>query len=258
MNARAMTQDGQGLSARQTPASRLALAHVSFAHDAKPVLSDLQLDLAVTRLAIVGRNGSGKSTLARLLAGLVAPKHGTLTINGVDVSRNRKAALGEVGILFQNPDHQIIFPTVLEELAFGLAQQGRKQPEADALARDTLARFGKSHWEEVYINTLSHGQKHLVCLMAVVAMGPRLLILDEPFAGLDIPTRAQLTRYLSHYEGNLIHISHDPADLAGYDQALWLDEGKIRQHGACDTVIDAYVARMTELGEADDITDLSD
>ena len=120
-----------------------------------------------------------------------------------------------------------------------------------------LARFGKSHWEAAYINTLSHGQKHLVCLMAVTAMAPRLLILDEPFAGLDIPTRAQLSRYLSHYTGNLIHISHDPADLAGYDQALWLERGQIAALGARDRVIADYVARMTELGEADDIADLA-
>lgn len=252
-----MTEIGQTVRAVGQPASRLRLEAARFAHGEKRVLDDLTLDLAVTRLAVVGRNGSGKSTLARLLAGLVAPQQGLVEINGIDVARDRRAALSEVGILFQNPDHQIIFPTVLEELAFGLGQQGRSRREAEAEARAVLARFGKAHWEAAYVNTLSHGQKHLVCLMAVTAMAPRLLILDEPFAGLDIPTRAQLTRYLSHYTGNLIHISHDPADLAGYDQALWLEKGRVQALGESDRVIADYVARMTELGEADDIADLA-
>lgn len=242
---------------RPRRASRVTLDEVRFAHDRRVVLDGLSLDLSVTRLGIVGRNGSGKSTLARLLAGLVAPDAGQYRLNGIDVARDRKAALGEVGILFQNPDHQIIFPTVLEEIAFGPAQQGQRKAAAEDLARATLARFGKAHWEEAYVNTLSHGQKHLVCLMAIVAMAPRLLILDEPFAGLDIPTRAQLRRYLSHYAGNMIHVTHDPQDLAGYDQAIWLDRGDIRQTGASDAVIAAYVAEMTALGEADDIADLA-
>ena len=197
------------------------------------VLSAISLRVQERRVGIGGRNGSGKTTLARIIAGLQAPTRGSARIDGDDMARDRKAALRAVGILFQNPDHQIIFPTVLEELAFGLAQQGRKKAAAEAAARAVLARFGKSHWEAAYINTLSHGQKHLVCLMAVTAMAPRLLILDEPFAGLDIPTRAQLSRYLSHYTGNLIHISHDPADLAGYDQALWLERGQIAMFRSC-------------------------
>jgi len=240
----------------QMPASRVQLNSVGFAHESRVVLDGLSLDLAVTRLGVVGRNGSGKTTLARLLAGLVAPKTGSYELNGIDVARDRKAALGEVGILFQNPDHQIIFPTVLEEIAFGLTQLGRKKAEAEEGARAILQRFGKRHWETAYINTLSHGQKHLVCLMAIVAMAPRLLILDEPFAGLDIPTKAQLRRYLAHYTGNMIHITHDPADLDGYDQTVWLDRGQAREIGESSAVIAAYVTEMTRAGEADDIADL--
>ena len=237
--------------------SRLVLSDVSCSRESRPVLTGLKVDLEVTRLGIVGRNGSGKTTLARLLAGLVTPDRGTVHLDGVQVARDRKAALGLVGILFQNPDHQIIFPTVVEEIAFGLIQQGNPRPEAEDRARATLARFGKTHWESAYVNTLSQGQKHLVCLMAIAAMEPKLLILDEPFAGLDIPTKAQLMRYLDHYAGNTVHITHDPADIAGYDQVLWLDRGRVREIGAAGTVLASYVTRMTELGEADDIAELA-
>lgn len=237
--------------------SRLQLVDVGYAHDGRVTLSGLTLDIGFSRLGIVGRNGSGKSTLARLLAGLVRPRAGTLLINGADLARDRRRALTEVGILFQNPDHQIIFPTVLEEIAFGLSQLGNPKAKAEEMARDTLARFGKSHWHEAYTNTLSQGQKHLVCFMAIVAMSPRLLILDEPFAGLDIPTRAQLARYLDLYQGNLIHITHEPGDLDGCNHVLWLDRGKICQSGPRETVLPAYLDEMRKRGEDDDISDLS-
>ena len=97
----------------------------------------------------------------------------------------------------------------------------------------------------------------LLCLMAVVAMAPRLLILDEAFAGLDAPTRMQLRRYLDLYQGAVLHISHDPADFAGYDAMFWLDGGRIRDAGTPDAVLAAYMNEMTRLGAEDDISDLS-
>ncbi|MFV0385200.1 energy-coupling factor ABC transporter ATP-binding protein [Paracoccus sp. (in: a-proteobacteria)] len=237
--------------------TRLLLSGVSLIRDGKPVLSGLDLDRRVTRLGIVGRNGSGKSTLARLLAGLVAPSGGELRLDGIDPARDRKAALQKVGIIFQNPDHQLIFPTVIEEIAFGLTQQGQSRTRANDNARKVLARFGKPHWHDAYVNALSQGQKHLVCLMSIVAMAPGLLILDEPFAGLDIPTKAQLRRHLELFRGALIHITHDPADLAGYDQVLWLDQGKIRDCGPAAQVLTDFVACMHRIGEGNDLADLA-
>ncbi|MCA8930388.1 MAG: ABC transporter ATP-binding protein, partial [Alphaproteobacteria bacterium] len=160
--------------------------HVSAAYGRTVVLDDLDLEVRHGELvAVMGRNGSGKSTLSRVIAGLVAPRTGQVRINGHDPARDRRAALREVGILFQNPDHQIIFPTVIEEIAFGLTQMGQPRTDAAEAARAILARFGVAHWQDAQVATLSQGQKHLVCLMAVVAMAPGLLILDEPFAGLD-------------------------------------------------------------------------
>ncbi|MGB4910459.1 MAG: ATP-binding cassette domain-containing protein, partial [Tabrizicola sp.] len=94
------------------------------------VLDGLTLRLTESRIGVLGRNGSGKTTLLRLIAGLIAPDAGTVRVEGADPFRDRKATLAALGILFQNPDHQILFPTVEEELAFGLAQQGISQPEA--------------------------------------------------------------------------------------------------------------------------------
>ena len=223
--------------------------------DGRAILSGVSVDLNARRIGVIGRNGSGKTTFARLLAGLVAPTVGTVTIDGINPAKDRRAALALVGILFQNPDHQIIFPTVIEEVAFGLRQLGQDDPDARALA--VLERFGKAHWRDAHVHSLSQGQKQLVCLMSILAMTPRILILDEPFAGLDIPTRMQLARYLDRYDGTLVHVSHDPRDLTGYDQVLWLDRGALQAQGVAGDVLAAFTDDMTKQGEGDDISDLS-
>ncbi|UWQ16022.1 energy-coupling factor ABC transporter ATP-binding protein (plasmid) [Aliiroseovarius sp. M344] len=223
--------------------------------DGRAILSGVSVDLNARRIGVIGRNGSGKTTFARLLAGLVAPTAGAVTIDGINPAKDRRAALALVGILFQNPDHQIIFPTVIEEVAFGLRQLGQDDPDARALA--VLERFGKAHWRDAHVHSLSQGQKQLVCLMSILAMTPRILILDEPFAGLDIPTRMQLARYLDRYDGTLVHVSHDPRDLAGYDQVLWLDRGALQAQGVAGDVLAAFTDDMTKQGEGDDISDLS-
>ena len=107
------------------------------------ILNGISARLSEPRVGIVGRNGSGKTTLARVVAGLIEPNDGEARIGGLDMARDRRAALAAVGIIFQNPDHQIIFPTVLEEVAFGLTQQGHPPREADAGAPTRPA--GRSH-----------------------------------------------------------------------------------------------------------------
>ena len=235
----------------------IELDDVSYAPAGRPVLSGVSLAAAEPRIGVVGRNGSGKTSLARVMAGLVAPATGRVRIAGVDVARDRRAALGAVGILFQNPDHQIIFPTVEEELAFGLAQQGRTAAEAARGVAATLDRFGKAHWARANVHELSQGQRHLVCLMAVLAMRPRVIVLDEPFAGLDIPTTLQLRRTLDALEEALVLITHDPRMLDGYDRVLWLEDGRIAADGPVARVLPAYEARMAELGGRDDLSDLA-
>ena len=222
----------------------------------KRVLSGLNLHLTERRIGVLGRNGSGKSTLLRLMAGLIAPDAGVVRVAGLDPARERKAMLSEIGILFQNPDHQILFPTVIEELCFGLIQMGLTRAEAEARARAFLVAEGRSHWEAAATHRLSQGQRQFLCLMSLLLMSPRMLLLDEPFAGLDLPTQARLSRHLDALSQRLITISHDPGAVAGCERVLWLEAGQVRADGPPGPVIAAFGAEMARLGAADADTDL--
>jgi biotin transport system ATP-binding protein len=223
----------------------------------KPVLHALTLQLDERRIAVLGRNGSGKTTFLRLIAGLIAPDKGKVRVDGVDPFADRKAALAALGILFQNPDHQILFPTVEEELAFGLAQQGLPQARALAQANSALAADGRAHWAKAPVTALSQGQRHYLCLMAVLMMQPRTILLDEPLAGLDLPTQARLTRRFAALPQRLVTVTHDPAAAAAADRVIWLEGGKVAADGPPAEVIPAFTAKMARIGARDADTDLT-
>lgn len=222
----------------------------------RPILTDLSLRLTEARIGILGRNGSGKTTLLRLIAGLIPASSGTIRVGGIDPALDRKVALASIGILFQNPDHQILFPTVEEELAFGLTQQGRTQTEALTAARDALAQEGRSHWAKAPTTSLSQGQRHYLCLLSVLLMRPLTILLDEPLAGLDLPTQARLTRRFAALPQRLITISHDPATMRACDRVIWLDGGTVRREGPAAPILAAFEAEMERIGEQDADTDI--
>ncbi|MDO9640115.1 MAG: ABC transporter ATP-binding protein [Pseudotabrizicola sp.] len=235
----------------------ILLADAAVTLSGRPVLHGVSLHLSQQRIGIIGRNGSGKSTLLRLMAGLIAPDHGTVRVEGCDPAHDRKAMLAHLGILFQNPDHQILFPTVDEELAFGLIQMGVPKAEAQSRVIALLAQHGRSHWLGASVATLSQGQRHWLCLQAVLLMQPRTILLDEPLAGLDQPTQTRLARSFAALPQRLITITHDPASLSGCDRVVWLDGGTVAADGPPARVLPQFDAEMQRLGGMDADTDLA-
>ena len=229
--------------------TEIEILSASVFYGKEKILEDLSLSITEQRVGFIGRNGSGKTTLLRILAGLQELNSGKVLIDGTEVAKKRKEAIEKVGIIFQNPDHQIIFPTVGEELRFGLTQLGLNRNEADLKVIACLKQYDKVEWFERSISTLSQGQKHLVCLLSVLLMEPKVLLLDEPFTGIDIPTQLKLEHYLSSLKQTIIHVSHVPETFETYQRLIWMDEGVIQADGKPKTVIKKYRYAMQSYEE---------
>lgn len=217
----------------------------------KPVLDTISLHLHERRIGIIGQNGSGKSTLLRLMAGLIKPSKGCVRVDNLDPLRARRALLSHLGILFQNPDRQILFPTVGEELSFGLTQKGESMAAAREIVLAHLTGEGRAGWMDASISELSQGQRHWLCLQAVLLMRPDTLLLDEPFAGLDLPTQYRLGRMFAALPQRVITITHDPQSLWQADRVIWLAEGRVVADGRPSEIIPRFIDTMEALGKAD-------
>tara|TARA_B110000003_G_scaffold245770_1_gene255784 strand:- start:1821 stop:2519 length:699 start_codon:yes stop_codon:yes gene_type:complete len=220
------------------------LKDVIFEFETHRVIDQITLNVSEQRIGIVGVNGSGKSTLARLISGLIAPISGSIRINDIDIYKDRKAALKTVGIIFQNPDHQIIFPTCIEEISFGLMQQGMTRIEAEERSNEILLQFDRLKWSDQLAHNLSQGQRHFLCLIAVLAMNPDVVILDEPYAGLDLPTSLQLRHELNKLSQQIVMITHNKDILVDFDRILWIDNGKIIKDGSYENVMPDFEEEM--------------
>lgn len=205
----------------------------------EPVLNELDFTFSEgDRIGLIGPNGAGKTTLAHIVMGLVKPTSGAVLHHGQEVSgESGFAALRrEIGLLFQNADDQLFYPTVLEDVAFGPLNQGKTAAEATEIAQSTLKRLGLSGFEDRITYKLSGGEKKLVSLATVLAMQPRALFLDEPTNALDVNTRARLIEILNEIDLPRIIISHDYDFLARSTETIYaMRDGKIVYDGVTST-----------------------
>jgi cobalt/nickel transport system ATP-binding protein len=164
------------------------------------------------RLLIDGASGAGKSTLLHALLGFVERRGGRINLLGQPCGSEREfAALrGSVGLLFQDPDDQLIGPTVFEDVEFGPLNLGLDPHDAHRRAHASLERIGVAHLSERPVHELSGGEKRLAALAGVLAMQPSVLLLDEPTSGLDASAAERVVAALRAVELSLIVASHDP------------------------------------------------
>lgn len=219
--------------------------HVTLRRGSRLVFDSLTISISQRRVGLLGNNGAGKSSLLRLINGLLLPDQGEVRVDGLVTSKARRELPAKVGFVFQNAEHQIVFPTVLEEIAFGFREHGSSRTDANDQAREVLQRFGCADWAEAVVHELSEGQKQRLCIMSVVAMQPDILVMDEPFASLDLPTRLDLMDFIGNLPQRLIVASHDLDLLAAMDRVLWLENGAVMGDGPPKPVIDAYRSATT-------------
>ncbi|MCL2716247.1 MAG: energy-coupling factor ABC transporter ATP-binding protein [Alphaproteobacteria bacterium] len=226
----------------------ILFADVEVSRRSRVILTIPQLRLVERRVGLIGNNGSGKSTMLRLINGLLLPAKGQVTTAGLDTVRGRRQLPAKVGFLFQNPDHQLIFPTVIEEIAFGPRELGMPAQDARAQAVALLERHNCADWADRNVNELSGGQRQLLCILAVLASRPSILLMDEPFSSLDLPSRLTLFGQIAALPQQVVMASHDLDMLSGFDRVIWLDHGVIRADGAPAEVIPAYRSAVMSPG----------
>jgi biotin transport system ATP-binding protein len=226
----------------------IVLSSVTLSRAGSVLFRDLSLSLTERRIGLIGDNGSGKTSLLRLVAGLHPPEQGSVRVHGLDTRADRRQLPGMVGLLFQNPDDQIIFPTVLEELAFSLTALGADRRSARERAEMFLAAEGLPSWGNRAVSTLSQGQRQRLCLMALDIASPRVLLLDEPFASLDLPTQAALMRRIRRADRQILFSTHQLAFVEEFERVLWLDQGRVRADGPGGAVCAAYRADIAAKG----------
>lgn len=202
--------------------SLIELKNVSFSYTDKqpPVLNDLSLQVeAGTCLIVRGDNGAGKSTLFRILNGLSFPDKGQYFFDGTEITEKylndnsaSKRFHKRIGYLFQNPDIMLFNGRTYDEVAFGPRQMGLPDDEVDKRTRDCMELFSITDLTDNAPYHLSGGQKKRVALAAVMALNPEVIVLDEPFAGLDRKTQSFLQDFLAQMKQSgktLIIATHD-------------------------------------------------
>lgn len=200
---------------------------VTHAFTDRPVLREVTLELTEHRVGIIGANGSGKSTLARMMNGLVTPDSGTVTVNGLNVAKNKRKVRRQVGFIFSDPDRQIIMPTVLEDIELSLTRVTKDKRQRREKALATLADFGLADHADQPSHTLSGGQKQLLALASIMVIGPSILIADEPTTMLDLRNANMLRDVLAGLDEQLVVLTHHLDLLADYDRVLVLDDGRV-------------------------------
>lgn len=204
---------------------------------AKPALDNITLEIEEgSFVAVLGHNGSGKSTLAKLIGGILIPAVGKVTVCGLDAAREdtMDRLREQVGMVFQNPDNQIVSSVVEEDVAFAPENLGVPHEELLRRVKDALEAVGMSHYATHSTSLLSGGQKQRIAIAGILAMHPRMIVLDEPTAMLDPKGRRSIMKVLHRLVESgmtVIHITHHMDEAVEADRVVVIDDGKILLDG---------------------------
>ena len=216
--------------------------------DTQRAVNDVNLDIEAGQfVAVLGHNGSGKSTLAKHLNALLLPTEGTLWVDGIDTSKEPELwkVRQKAGMVFQNPDNQIIGTVVEEDVGFGPENMGVPTEKIWERVDESLKKTGMTSYRYHSPNKLSGGQKHRVAIAGVLAMNPKILILDEPTAGLDPKGRDDILDQIAELHKvrgiTIILVSHSMEDIAKYaERLIVVNDGEIAYDDAPKAVFAHY------------------
>jgi len=202
------------------------------------VFESLSLQFTEHRIGLIGDNGAGKSSLFRLICGLDQPQSGHVHLP----PPTSDDAAPFVGMMFQNSDEQIIFPTVEEELALSLRHLRLSRAETQTHVRNWLAARGLADWAPRAIGSLSQGQRQHVCWLALLIGAHHTLLLDEPFSSLDLPGQALLRQEMAAAPQQIMVSTHVLDHVRHFERVIWLERGHVRADGPGAQVCAQYEA----------------
>ncbi len=222
------------------------------------------------RVVVVGPNGSGKTTLLYHILGLLEPQQGEVTVFGVNPARHFNHIRERLGVLLQDADEQIIAPTVWDDVSFSPRSYGYADAEVERMVSQALARVGIAHLRHKVCHHLSGGEKRKVALAGALVLEPELLVLDEPFEGLDPSSRSDLVDLLNRLHSeqgvSLVMATHDVnvvpemADMVyvlvgggeivaqGPPREIFRDPGLLRRSNVEPPVLAELFQRLEEQG----------
>ena len=220
------------------PIIRIEDLHFTYPGDTEETLRGIDLEIAAgSFVAVLGHNGSGKSTLAKLLNAILLPTSGHVYVAGVDTADEERLleVRGTVGLVFQNPDNQIVANVVEDDVAFAPENLGVESSEIRRRVDDALKTVGMYEYRLHAPHLLSGGQKQRVAIAGALAMHPRVLVLDEPTAMLDPVGRREVistvTRLCRERGMTVVLITHHMSECVQADRLIALSDGRVIADG---------------------------
>jgi len=236
----------------------VSVRDLTFAYDGMPVLNGVTLDLAAGQfVAVMGDNGSGKTTLLRCLLGLLRPTTGQVMVLGHDTRHMLVSALArQVGLVFQNPDHQLFADSVWAEATFALRNFDLLDAASETRVKSLLEQCGLLPYRDVHPYRLSYGEKRRLNLVSVLSHDPRLVLLDEVLIGQDPRNAAfimDLLQAQTRRGSTVVSVTHDPETTSRYaDRVIFLNSGRV----VVDAPTRSAFAQLAEMGYDDYLPDL--
>lgn len=192
------------------------------------------------KVALVGPNGAGKSTLMLHLNGLLRPAQGEICVGGLPIKEENLGRIRAwVGLVFQNPDDQLFNPRVFDDVAFGPLHMNLSNDDVHRRSMEALAAVGMEEYADRISHHLSIGEKKRIAIATVLSMDPKILVFDEPSAGLDPRARRSLINLLGDMDRTMLVATHDIRMVQElFPRTVVLDEGRIVADGPTDDILD--------------------
>lgn len=225
----------QAKAHNHSPETLLSIKQLTYSYDGeKNALEEVSFDISKGEfVSVLGKNGSGKSTLTKLIMGVIEPDAGKIFLDGQDISSlSIFERSQQIGVVLQNPNHMISHHMIFDEVAFGLRNKGLSEQEVEKTVLDTLELCGLSKYRNWPIEALSYGQKKRVTIASILALQPKLLILDEPTAGQDYRNYTSMLSFIRQLNSELgitvLIISHDMHLVLEYtDRSIVISDSRV-------------------------------